>query len=307
MSSDSTALGDRMKGYEAATRYELPRRTYTIVRVDGRAFHSYLRHAERPFDPVLMETMDQVAAALCAEMTGAVFSFAHSDEISVLLADFGSVHTEPWFGGTVQKMASIAASSATAEFNYRALAAMMGRGLKVPHERATFDARVFTIPDPVEVANYFVWRQRDCARNSVSMAAQACFSHKRLHGLNGGAMQELLWQEKRVNWNDYPDGAKRGRICQRVTAPEEVTYTDKRTQAEHTAQVIRSRWLSDAAPHFKAEAGSFLADAIPSLPSLVQEVAAAALNVLQPSARANFPAAENRVRPVRAKAAPLRE
>ncbi len=270
MSSDSTALGDRMKGYEAATRLELPRRTYTIVRVDGRAFHSYLRQAERPFDSVLMETMDQVAAALCAEMMGAVFSYAHSDEISVLLADFGSVHTEAWFGGTVQKMASLAASAATAEFNYRAAAAMMGKGLKVPHERATFDARVFTIPSPVEVANYFVWRQRDCVRNSVAMAAQAHFSHKRLHGLNGAQMQELLWSEKGVNWNDYPDGAKRGRVCQRVTAPERVTYTDKRTQQECTVEAIRSHWVPSAAPHFKAEAGSFLAAAIPAMPMLCE-------------------------------------
>jgi tRNA(His) 5'-end guanylyltransferase len=257
-----------MKGYEAAARFELPHRTYTIARVDGRAFHSYLRQAEKPFDFAFMDIMDSVAAALCAEMTGTVFSYAHSDEISVLLADFGSVHCQPWFGGTVQKMASIAAATATAEFNYDAAAAVMGLGLKVPHERATFDARVFTIPDPVEVANYFVWRQRDCVRNSVSMAAQAHFPHKRLTGLNGGQMQELLWSEKGVNWNDYPDGAKRGRVCRRVTAPESVTYTDKRTDEERTVDAVRSRWVPEAAPHFKAEAESWLAEMIPPLPDL---------------------------------------
>lgn len=263
MSSDSSALGDRMKGYEEAARFTLPRRTYTIVRVDGRAFHSLLRHAERPFDAGFMAVMDETAAALCKEMAGAVFAYCQSDEISVLLTDFGSVHCEPWFGGGVQKMASIAAATSTAYFNYDG-----PWHAEVQHTRATFDARVFTIPDPVEVANYFLWRQRDCVRNSVSMAAQAHFSHKRLQGLSGGQMQELLWSEKRVNWNDYPDGAKRGRICQRVTAPEEVTYTDRRTQAEHTVQAVRSRWVSAAAPHFKAEAGTFLADVIPSLPSL---------------------------------------
>jgi tRNA(His) 5'-end guanylyltransferase len=251
-----------MKGYEAATRYELPRRTYTILRVDGRAFHSYLRGADRPFDLVFMNQMDAVAADLCQEISGSAFAYAHSDEISVLVTDFGSVHSEAWFGGGVQKMASVAAACATASLN-------RARWTDYSNFRlATFDARVFTIPDPVEVANYFVWRQRDCVRNSIAMAAQAHFSHKRLHGLNGGEMQELLWQEKQVNWNDYPDGAKRGRVCQRVTAPEEVTYTDKRTEQEHTIEAIRSHWLSSAAPHFKAEAGSFLADAIPPLPSL---------------------------------------
>jgi tRNA(His) guanylyltransferase len=255
MSSDPTALGDRMKSYEAATRLTLPRRTYTIIRTDGRAFHSLLRHAGRPFDSAFMEAMNATAAALCAEITGSVFAYTQSDEISVLLADFGSVHTEPWFGGGVQKMASVAASAATASFRFGERPAM-------------FDARVFTIPSATEVANYFLWRQRDAVRNSVSMAAQAHFPHKRLHGLDGGEMQELLWREKGVNWNDYPDGAKRGRTCQRVTAEEPVTYTDRRSGDVHTVTAVRSRWITSPAPNFTAQPGSFLADTIPPLPDL---------------------------------------
>jgi tRNA(His) 5'-end guanylyltransferase len=255
-----------MKEYEAATRLTLPRRTHTIVRADMRAAHSYLRLAKRPFDAAFMTAMDATAAALCAEMSGAAFAYVQSDEISVLLADFGSVHAQPWFGGVVQKMASIAASVATAEFNH--LAWQADGYLDVPHYRAVFDARVFTIPDPVEVANYFVWRQRDAVRNSVSMAAQAHFSHGRLHGLNGSQMQELLWQEKNVNWNDYPDGAKRGRVVTRVTAEEEVTYTDRRTQLEQTVPALRSRWVAEACPTFTAQPGSFLAGIIPPLPDL---------------------------------------
>jgi len=283
VSSDTTALGDRMKQYEAATRAVLPRRTHTICRVDLRSAHSYLRLARRPFDPAFMEVMDATAAALCREMSGAVFAYVQSDEISVLLTDFGSVHAEPWFGGTVQKIASLAASTATAEFNHLAYIASVAEGrLDVPHTRATFDGRAFTIPDPVEVANYFVWRERDCTRNSVSMAAQAHFSHKRLHGLNGGQMQELLFQEKGVNWNDYPDGAKRGRVCTRVTAEEPVTYTDKRTGAEVEADAVRSRWVTQAAPHFAAEPGSFLAAVIPPLPSLGLPLAAEILAEARP-------------------------
>jgi len=263
VSSDATALGDRMKRHEAAARIVLPRRTYTIVRADMRAAHAYLRYAKRPFDADFMTAMDATAAGLCAEMSGAAVAFTQSDEISVLLADFGSVHSEPWFGGVAQKMASIAAGVATAAFAVTKFALHAG----CPRFPA-FDARVFTIPDPVEAANYFVWRQRDCVRNSVSMAAQAHFSHKRLHGLNGGQMQELLWSEKGVNWNDYPDGAKRGRVCHRVSAEETVTYTDKRSGEERTVDAMRSRWVTEAAPHFTAAPGSFLAEAIPPLPSL---------------------------------------
>jgi tRNA(His) guanylyltransferase len=265
--SDSTGLGDRMKAYEAATRFVLPRRTLSILRVDGRSFHQYLRDAERPFDLVFMNQMDAVAADLCQEISGAVFAYSQSDEISVLVADFGSVHAEPWFGGGVQKIASVAASVATASLNRARWSDYSSFRL------AMFDARVFTIPDPVEVANYFLWRQRDAVRNSVSMAAQAHFPHRRLQGLSGGQMQELLWREKGVNWNDYPDAAKRGRVCVRVTAPAAVTYTDKRDQQEHTTTAVRSRWVSSAAPNFKAEPGSFLAEMIPSLPSLHQREA----------------------------------
>lgn len=256
MSSDSTALGDRMKDYEVATHYVLPRRTYTIIRVDGRAFHSYLRDAIKPFDYQFMRQMDAVAVALCQEVSGTVMSFTHSDEVSLLVADFGSGQTQPWFGGVVQKMASIAASVATAALGSQR------DGFPL------FDARVFTIPSAVEVANYFLWRQRDCVRNSIAMAAQTYFSHKRLHGLNSAQMQELLWAENGINWNNYPDGAKRGRVCVRVTAEESVIYTDKRTQQEHTINAVRSRWASEAAANFVAEPGSWLAEIIPALPQL---------------------------------------
>ncbi|MEU4825115.1 tRNA(His) guanylyltransferase Thg1 family protein [Actinomadura sp. NPDC023710] len=93
-----------MKAYEQVTRMVVPRRTYTIVRVDGRSFHSFLRHADRPFDDAVMAAMNAVAEALCADMSGAVFAFTQSDECSVLLTDFTGTGTEPWFGGVVQKM-----------------------------------------------------------------------------------------------------------------------------------------------------------------------------------------------------------
>ena len=272
MVADKTALGDRMKGHEAATRALLPRRTYSVVRVDGRAFHSFLRHAERPFDGRVSAAMNAVAEALCAEMSGAAFAFTQSDECSVLLTDFDSHGTQPWFGGVVQKIASIAGSVATVAFNdlYKPAYDFSGEGRT---KYATFDARVFTIPDPVEVANYFLWRQRDCVRNSITMAAQAKFSHKQLHGKSTGEMQEMLWSQHGVNWNDYPAGVKRGRVCVRHTEEQDVIWTDKRTQEQATTRALRSRWMSEAAPHFTAQPGDWLASVIPPMPSLVPVLA----------------------------------
>lgn len=238
--TDTSALGDRMKAYEAVTRQVLPRRTHTIIRVDGRSFHSYLRGAEKPYDEAFMADMNHVAEALCEEIDGAVFAYTQSDEISILVTDFGSPGTQPWFAGVVAKQISIAASVATVELNFR----------RPGKARALFDARVFTIPDRMEVANYFLWRQRDCVRNSISMAAQAKFSAKQLHGVNTGRMQELLWSEHGINWNDYPDACKRGRITSRETGQRETTWTDKRTGETNTTLAMRSWWTTVAAPHF---------------------------------------------------------
>jgi tRNA(His) guanylyltransferase len=255
--TDSTAIGDRMKRHETVYRQLLPRRTYSVLRVDGRSFHSYLRGCERPFDEAFMADMDAVAEALCAEIPGAALAYTQSDEVSVLFTDFGSTGTEPWFGGVLAKQLTIASSLATAVLNERR-----------PGKRALFDARVFTLSDPVEVANYFVWRQRDAVRNSISMAAQARFSHRQLHRVNSGQMQELLWSRFGVNWNEYPDGCKRGRTTVRQVGEREVSYTDKRSQEQVTATAVRSWWETSGAPYFTAEPDGWLASVVPALPSL---------------------------------------
>lgn len=255
--SDTTALGDRMKAHEQVTRQILPARCYTVIRVDGRSFHQYLRGCERPFDEEFMADMDAVAEALCTEISGAVLAFTQSDEISVLVTDFGSAGTQAWFGGVLAKQVSIAASLATAVLNERR-----------PGKRALFDARVFTLSDPVEMAHYLRWRQGDAVRNSIAMAAQAKFSHRQLHGVNTSQMQELLWAEHGINWNDYPDGCKRGRVTVKRTGEREITYVDKRTKTEETTVATRSWWETSGAPHFTTEPDGWLAQTIPTMPSL---------------------------------------
>ncbi len=200
------SLGDRMKRqYEDRTRYTLPRRTYTILRLDGRAFHTYCRGLDKPFDYGFMRDMDYTALHLCEQLQGSALAFVQSDEISILLTDFSTITTDAWFDANIQKMVSVAASIGTAYFNSLRLSL------------ATFDARVFTIPDRIEVENYFIWRQQDATRNSIQMVAQSLYSHKELHGKNVNEQQELIFR-KGQNWNEYPVSAKRGRaVCYRDT------------------------------------------------------------------------------------------
>lgn len=238
-----------MKQYGAVTHFVLPRRTYTIIRVDGRAFHALLRRCERPYDEAFSTVMNATALRLCQDISGTRLAYKQSDEISLIVTDFQDVHTEPWMGGVLQKMCSLAASIATKEFNR----VVLMNGLQTLRGLAEFDARVFTIPTQVEVANYLIWRQRDCVRNSIMMAARACFPHALLQGKSTDEMQEMLFREKGINWSGYPDMQKRGSTCIRVArAVEPGTFL----------------WTITAAPHFTAEPGSFLARQVPALPSL---------------------------------------
>jgi len=216
-------LGDRMKNYyENRTRITLPRRTYTIIRIDGKAFHTYTSGLNKPFDDDFMNDMNETASYLCRKIQGAKFAFVQSDEISILLTDFDKIGTDAWFDGNIQKITSVAASMATAKFNQlRMLRTFNGIDVDAHGETAynkilnqnlaEFDARVFTIPSGYEVENYFIFRQQDTVRNSISSVAQSLYSHKELEGKNMNVQQEMIFQ-KGINWNDFAPKYKRGRV-----------------------------------------------------------------------------------------------
>lgn len=195
-------LGDRIKSnYEDRTRYFLPRRTHTILRLDGRAFHTYTRGYTKPFDTVLMERFNISTTALISEIQGAKFAYLQSDEINILITDFDKIATNAWFDGNIQKICSVAASLLTSEFNKYGL----------NDNLANFDARVFTIPDRIEVLNYFIWRQKDWERNSIQMYARSFYSHKELENKSCSNIHEMLHQ-KGANWADLQDELKNGRL-----------------------------------------------------------------------------------------------
>ncbi len=236
MKNQKDPMGDRMKRYEAATKLLLPRRTYTILRLDGRAFHTITRNLDRPFDARFSRWMIKLTKDLCAEVSGSVFAYTQSDEISILMQDFASTETEPWFGGEVQKIVSVAASYAGDVF---------------PVHGAHFDARVFTIPEPVEVANYFIWRQRDSDRNAVLAYAQYLFGAKSIQGINTGELEKMIL----AKGIEIPTIYRHGTIVDR----DYVTHEDG---------TRRSFWSSFIAPPLTCEPGQFLALAIPALPTL---------------------------------------
>lgn len=203
------SLGDRMKQrYESRAKQFLQRGTYTLIRIDGKAFRTYTRRLEKPFDFGLVSDMQETTRFLCENIQGCKLGYTQSDEISLLLIDFDTPQTDAWFDGQVQKMVSVSASLATGKFNELRSLRYSENNLRYP-KLAFFDSRVFQISQKAEVMNYFRWRQKDAVKNSISMVAQSLYSQKELHGKNGGELQELIFQ-KGKNWNDFDDSVKRG-------------------------------------------------------------------------------------------------
>ena len=229
-------LGMRMKEfYEEVPKTRLVRRMPVAIRIDGKAFHTFTRGFQKPFDEILVKSMQDTMKYLCENIQGCVLGYTQSDEITLILVDYKHLNSDAWFDYEIQKMCSIAASMATMAFN-KAFASNVAKQSKrlyseyleekdasyidtleiAMNKGAMFDARCFNIPKE-EVANLIYWRQLDATRNSIQMVGQANFSHKELQNKSCNMIQEMLFAEKGINWNDYPTYLKRGSCCIKTT------------------------------------------------------------------------------------------
>ena len=264
MRVNNNELGKRMKEYyENIPKTKLMRRTPVAIRSDGKSFHSFVRGFQKPFDKVLIKSMQETMKYLCENIQNCVLGFAESDEITLILVDYKNLNSSAWFDYEVQKMCSIAASMATMAFNkffaenVKHWASISGREMfealtseqRITYEHtlnnavekgAMFDARCFNIPKE-EVTNLIYWRQLDAIRNSIQMVGQANFSHKELQNKSCNQIQDMLMTDKGINWNDLPTYQKRGSCC-----IKEEYYIDSAS--------VRTRWVIDEEiPIFKGE------------------------------------------------------
>lgn len=203
------ALGDRMKKYENTTRYYLPPRTPIIIRVDGKAFHTYTKNCTEPFSNVLINIMNEVGLHLCKNIQGAELAYIQSDEISILVHYYKKYNSSAWFDNNLQKLVSVSASLATEAFinslMRRPIAWQSQFGGKTPN----FDSRAFCIP-VADVCNYFIWRQKDWERNSLQLLARSLHSHNELYAKKRDELHDMCIA-KGNNWNHLPGHYKRGR------------------------------------------------------------------------------------------------
>jgi len=221
-------LGTRMKEYyESVPKIKLVRRMPVAIRIDGKAFHTFTRGLHKPFDDILIASMQDTMKYLCENIQGCVLGYTQSDEITLILIDYQNLNTSAWFDYEVQKMCSISASMATLAFNkafdkrvteqagHELYDELLDRYCRAIDKGAMFDARCFNIPKE-EVTNLVYWRQLDAIRNSIQMVGQANFSHKELQHKTCNMIKEMLATEKDIIWEDLPIHYQRGSCCIKV-------------------------------------------------------------------------------------------
>ena len=272
-------LGKRMKTfYEQVPKTKLMRRCPVAVRIDGKSFHTFTKNFQKPFDEVLIKTMQDTMKYLCENIQGCVLGYTQSDEITLILIDYKKLTSSAWFDYEVQKICSIAASMATMAFNKYFLKnyldhianyndtyhpnfedekdrekwrKIVSAYTNASEKGAMFDARCFNIPKE-EVTNLLYWRQLDASRNSIQMVGQANFSHKELQNKTCSDIQDMLMTQKGINWNELPTHQKRGSCC--IKTLESVSDSE-----ENKNGTKRLHWIIDTEiPIFRGEGREYI-------------------------------------------------
>lgn len=268
MSNKKDSLGDRMKeNYENRAKTYLVRRMPVIIRLDGKAFHTFTKGLKKPYDEIFHNTMNATMKYLCENIQGCKLGYTQSDEITLLLTDYDTLTTDAWFDNNVQKICSISASMATVAFNkflmreinrydweWKSGFTPQSVSIQNAHREyidtlkkkaetgAMFDSRCFNIPED-EITNCFIWRQQDATRNAIQMLGQCNFPHKELQGKSCNDIQDMLMTQKGINFNDMPTEFKRGVCCVKEEYYPEAAegYED----CPIDATTVRTRWVLD--------------------------------------------------------------
>lgn len=205
-------LSERMKMfYESRAQTSLVNFIPVVIRLDGKAAHTFTKGFKKPFDECFSNAMVNTLLYLCKNIQNCRIGYTQSDEISLILLE-PKINSQSWFDNKVQKIVSIASSMCTLWFNRyfqlelekyqeehyknevwddpnlaKAYAKALNSGL-------LFDARCFNIPKE-EVVNMLIWRQSDAYRNSIQSIARYLYGHKQILGKSNKELVEQMEKE----------------------------------------------------------------------------------------------------------------
>lgn len=242
---DKTGLAVRSKAFQHAHDHRLPLKSYAILQLDGKAFHTYTKGMERPFDDRFIQAMNEVAVSVLSVISNAKFAYVQSDEINIFVTDLGDDKTQAYFGNRINKVVSTASGTASA---------VMSR-LYPEKQIAVLDARFFAVPNKHAVHEFFLWRQVDAIKNSVRSVAHTRFSSKQLEGKTTEDAKAMLI-EAGLDWYDFSQEKRQGRLITRKPQQKHIAYVHKRTGEHFEDDIISLEWTVEPAPSFKEDPDS---------------------------------------------------
>ena len=280
--SNTESLGDRITNYAAAVNYIIPKEEYLIYRIDGHHFSSFTKGFDKPFDTALSNAMVATTRDLHNRFN-AYSSFTQSDEIALFiptLKDAKDNYIEHQFGGRTDKINSLVAAFTTMSFNkhlfdeyqyeldkhrdnfedsFRLTAEEKESQKHLARFKdklgnAYFDCRCFGVPTIEEAFNVFMWRSRDCIKNSKSMFAQAYVPHKELQKKNGEEQIQYCLEKTGKDWNQIEDRFKYGVLIKKELYKKPIEKRDDEWHELATAKTLahptctRSRLVQTSIP-----------------------------------------------------------
>ena len=227
-------LKDKCEYFRNLTDYRLTPNSYVILMLDGHCFSKMIKNKyKKPFDDTFIKIMNETAKYLVQNIQGAKLAYVQSDEISILITDFDTPETDAPFGYRLCKLQSIAAAMAASKFNQLAFIYNTEPSLyetnksdgedtiyrpselieKLKEQKLVeFDCKAWAVPDYNTAFCHFLWRQNDCIRNSKQQAAQTYLNHKELMNKDTDEQVSLLFEKEGIDWNQYDNGKKYGRL-----------------------------------------------------------------------------------------------
>lgn len=231
-------VADKMKLMEKKESTKLDPTMPIAIRLDMRSGGSFVKGLNKPFDKTFTQAMLETGKALAEQVQGTQLVYVGSDEITLLLFNNGTKeHFTPFFEGKLQKIVSLTAAIATAEFN-KAWYELSRNYLDFKYQptpndykykrtldeklfKARFDSRAFNIyysnhlnmpGDIFDALTSIWWRVNDVSRNSVQMYARKYFSQKQLNNIKTKDMLKMLQKIGHVWEHDVPTTNKYGNI-----------------------------------------------------------------------------------------------
>jgi len=257
---EGLSLADRQKEYENITRTYLIPKQPVIIRIDGKAFHSYTKQKcfSKPFDKNISLAFEKSTKELCESLQNVEFAYHQSDEVSIFLKDYTEEKQQQFFNGNIQKIVSVATSQFTYFFNKNIKELLETNVIgDITLKPAFFDGRVFNLPLH-EVSNYFIWRQRDAIRNSITSHSLAYFSQKELHKKNSDEKVNMLDKlafeknDSTIMWKELDISLQRGTVYYKIDIEEKIKDLPQniidiyiKQGKEISDTVIRNRWMID--------------------------------------------------------------